>query len=253
MEINNKYLFHYTSVGNLSLILKNKAIRFSRLDKVNDPEEAQAHDFPNAKYFIYVSCWTSEEKESLPLWNMYSSDMRGVRIRMPINMFKGRKYPKTQTTGFPVINIDNHQIKIKRDKYIYPALLTGPFKVEYSNNHLSGKECFTETQQNLFDINLWHIGLLKSEYWHFESEYRYRIIGLPMDGTWKKEDYQQFFKIPKTEYIQVPLDDSVLQELIVQLGPKATLSDSIIVELLIKEFASGAKVCDSSCKINNIL
>lgn len=32
-------IFHYTSIETLALILKNRTIRFSRLDKVDDPEE----------------------------------------------------------------------------------------------------------------------------------------------------------------------------------------------------------------------
>lgn len=33
-------IHHYTSIENLALILKNKTIRFTRLDKVDDSEEA---------------------------------------------------------------------------------------------------------------------------------------------------------------------------------------------------------------------
>lgn len=33
-------IYHYTSIENLALILKNKSIRFNRLDHVDDKEEA---------------------------------------------------------------------------------------------------------------------------------------------------------------------------------------------------------------------
>ncbi len=87
------YLFHYTSIESLCLILRSGSLKFNRLDKVNDLDEAATKNFPYAKSFVFVSCWTSEERESLPLWKMYSSDMKGVRIRMPVNMFKGRHLP----------------------------------------------------------------------------------------------------------------------------------------------------------------
>ena len=104
------HLFHYTSIANLSLILRNKRMRFQRLDKMKDPEEAKIESFPGAKYFIYVSCWTAEKdnKESLPLWNMYSSDMKGVRIRLPVNMFKGRNHPDDTTTAFQLFILNVH-------------------------------------------------------------------------------------------------------------------------------------------------
>lgn len=75
-------LFHYTTIENLCLILKSRAIRYTRLDKVNDPDESLTKQFPDSKYFVYVSSWTSEESESLPLWKMYSADMKGVRLRL---------------------------------------------------------------------------------------------------------------------------------------------------------------------------
>ena len=50
--------------------------------------------------------------------------------------------------------------------------------------------------------------------------------------------------------VDVQLDDSVIKEMVIQLGPKATFSDEIIVDLLVKEYAKGAIVCDSSIKIN---
>ena len=49
-----RYLFHYTSIDNLCLILKTRAIRFTRLDKVNDPEEALTKEFKDAKFFIII-------------------------------------------------------------------------------------------------------------------------------------------------------------------------------------------------------
>lgn len=245
-----EYLFHYTSIENLCLILKNKSLRFSRLDKVNDPEEALTKDFPPAKVFVYLSSWTFEEDndESLPLWKWYSSDMKGVRIRLPINMFKGRKYPEFETTGFPIIGVDAN-LYIKRGKKLYSSLLIGPSPVKYPKDPLNNKRCFTENHDGTLKVDLLHLGLSKYKYWHFENEWRYRIIGMPFEGSWKKEDYRQFLESPTNEYIDVPLDNSVFRELIVQLGPKATLSHSIIVELLLNKFAPEARLCDSSCKI----
>ena len=113
MSDHPKYLFHYTSIDKLCLILRNRSLRFTRLDKVNDPEEGLTRHFPSSKFFTYVSCWTSEEKESLLLWKMYSADMKGVRIRLPINMFKGRWEPEYETTGFPIIHVSEN-INVKR-------------------------------------------------------------------------------------------------------------------------------------------
>jgi hypothetical protein len=84
-------LYQYTSIDSLDKILESSTLRFSRLDKVNDPEEAIASDLPFASSSVFVSCWSSEEKESIPMWSMYGSRFGGVRIRLPTNMFTGRR------------------------------------------------------------------------------------------------------------------------------------------------------------------
>ena len=80
-------IYHYTTVDSLALILKTRTLRFTRLDGVDDVREAQQHigiDF--GKYF-FVSCWTQEEAESIPQWNMYSREMQGVRLELPVYPF----------------------------------------------------------------------------------------------------------------------------------------------------------------------
>lgn len=248
MNEHPKYLFHYTSKENLCLILRKKTIRFSRLDQVNDPEEALTKHFSDACLFTYVSCWTSEEEESLPMWKMYSADMRGLRIQLPVNMFKGRRNPEYESTGFPIMHIDAN-LNIKRKSCNYPALLVGPSKVEYMKEPLNTNSCFYENNDQTIDVELLHLGLSKHKYWAFEKEWRFKIIGMPFEGRWPKDHYTKFFEVPLNKYIDVPLDKSVFSELIIQLGPKASFADAEIVRLLLKEYAPGAKLCDSSCKI----
>src|SRR4051794_29390495 len=80
-------LYHYTSVDNLKNILQSCTLRFSRLDNVNDPEEAIASDLPFASSSVFVSCWSSAEAESIPMWSMYGQSFCGIRLRLPANMF----------------------------------------------------------------------------------------------------------------------------------------------------------------------
>lgn len=250
MKSKPSHLFHYTSIANLCLILRNRTIRFQRLDKVNDPEEAKTESFSDAKYFIYVSCWTAEkdDEESIPLWNMYSSDMKGVRIRLPINMFKGRNFPDYEVTDYPIIHAECSAIIVRKNSR-YPGMIVGPLPIEYQKDPQNTVTCF-EVKDSIVDVKLLHLGQSKPDYWYFEKEWRYKIIGMPFEGQWHKKDYDQFLTVPQNHYIDVRLDDSVINEMVIQLGPKATLSEQIIVDLLVKEFAKGAMVCDSSVKIN---
>lgn len=250
MQETPEYLFHYTSIENLCLIVKNKTIRFTRLDKVKDPEEALTKHFPSAKYVTYVSSWTSEKKESLPMWKMYSADMNGVRIRLPINMFKGRHKPQYETTGYPIIHVESN-IYVKRKNFTYSSLLIGPSPVEYVEDPLNENACFNQIDDENIDVNLLHLGLAKHKYWYFEDEWRYKVIGMPVERRWLKEDYEKFLEVPIDQYIDLPLDSSVFSQMVVQLGPRANPAQSEIVRLLLKEYATRSKLCDSSCKIKS--
>ena len=47
-----------------------------------------ASDIKNIGQFCYVSSWTDDETESIPMWNMYSTLDSGVRIKLKANPFK---------------------------------------------------------------------------------------------------------------------------------------------------------------------
>ena len=89
-----KYLYHYTSLETLALILRNKTICFNNLLYVDDLDEAETEDMGKFGKFVYVSCWTEDSEESIPLWNLYTPNMHGVRIRMPEFPFKKYRFKK---------------------------------------------------------------------------------------------------------------------------------------------------------------
>ena len=69
-------IHHYTNLEVLALILKNRTLRFTRLDQVDDPEESNfISNGVNLGPYTFVSCWTECKEESIPMWKMYT---RGV-------------------------------------------------------------------------------------------------------------------------------------------------------------------------------
>ena len=82
---NPQFLYHYTDLESLILILKNRTIRLKFLDQLDDKEESSFENFRAAAKYIFVSSWTEEEKESIPFWKMYTRDMHGVRIKLPLD------------------------------------------------------------------------------------------------------------------------------------------------------------------------
>lgn len=80
-------IHHYTNINTLALILKNKTIRFNRLDKLDDISEEESFNVLKISKYFFVSCWTYDHEESIPQWNMYTEKMAGVRITLPQNFF----------------------------------------------------------------------------------------------------------------------------------------------------------------------
>ena len=81
-------LYHYTNLKTLALILKHRTLRFNRLDKVDDLEENVKSNGLNLGQYIFVSCWTEDAEESIPLWRMYAGIENGVRICLDEDMFQ---------------------------------------------------------------------------------------------------------------------------------------------------------------------
>ncbi|MDE7438006.1 MAG: DUF2971 domain-containing protein [Muribaculaceae bacterium] len=79
-------IHHYTSIDTLKLILQNRTIRFNRSDQVDDPDEIELkiNGIAFAKYLL-ISCWTIDERESIPQWGLYSGKSKGVRITLESN------------------------------------------------------------------------------------------------------------------------------------------------------------------------
>ena len=62
-----EYLYHYTSLESLALILKNRTIRLNPLDKMDDIQEQKTADIENIGKFVFVSSWTDDVVESIPM------------------------------------------------------------------------------------------------------------------------------------------------------------------------------------------
>ena len=82
------FLYHYTSIETLALILSNRTFRLNSLDQMDDLQEKETSDIKNIGQFCYISSWTDDETESIPMWKMYSSLDSGVRIKLKTNPFK---------------------------------------------------------------------------------------------------------------------------------------------------------------------
>lgn len=248
--LTQKVLYHYTTIETLALILKNKKIRFTRADKVNDLEEIKITDLPDIKNSVFISCWTESENESIPMWALYASKARGVRIKLPTNMFKRGSDPYHSTEGnCQIINLMSLENVVQRDKvYQWIPYLFGPAIVKYSQDN-------SVSVLKNGELKVDKIGTVKSEHWRFEQERRFLIVP---DALWNPElkrfeHNREFLTTPVNEkYIDIPLDTSALDSVEVTLGPAAAEAEHIIVETLLDQYTENGepRVSDLKDQIN---
>ena len=242
-----KFLYHYTSIENFALILKNKTIRFTSLNNVDDLTEGANQESEKVGKYFFVSCWTDDSSESLAFWNMYTPQMKGVRIKLPINLFKVHKVNVYMVKGYKdgIYGSIVPQEKMKGLNYwIIPTLNNYIKKVTYTENNDLLVPKIRDKSLDKFSLDT--IGLYKSKIWEFQSEWRYMIKIFPKpDFEFDKWDENNQFNpetySPKQVRSSISIDDiyidiikSQFKRMEVVLGPKHTDAEYELVKCLLQ-------------------
>lgn len=258
-------LFQYTSIDSLEKILQNKTLRFSRLDKVNDPEEAGAEDIENAATSVFVSCWTAAENESIPMWSMYGSQFQGIRLSMPSNMFLGRDKPSIFDKGGAklIVGSDEHDPPEWQINRKPPAMrtsgcgLTGPNKVHYSNDPVFRKSRVIHQEAGGVRCYTFDLGMVKSEHWAYEEEWRFKISWFMDEVVWPDDHFFRSVTADLnsypvlTEQLFLTLDESVLNEIIITKGPLMPERDEERLEKIMLQYATSAVIQESEIPLRS--
>lgn len=118
-------------------------------------------------------------------------------------------------------------------------------EVIIGTNHILVNKELTESNFEEF------IGLYKDQKWAFQNETRFRLFAIPktlkeiasfddFKSTIENKPYNPF------TYIDLPLKETAIKNLVITLGPNSTESTCILAKLLIKEYAPSAKIKGSS-------
>jgi len=257
-------IHHYTSIQSLALILESKKIRFTRIDCLDDITEIDG--LPNEfKTLAFVSCWTEDNIENISLWSLYTQ-MKGVRISLPRNMFKAYniKAGDNGNWGYVFDTITPLPLeKVRTDNY----LISNPFwledgfykKIIYSDASVEKrKELYTENAIGDVKINaIQNLFVHKDSIWKFQNESRFYLIAYPLPplNIFKDRETQMLhindFLTPKENsmtFIDVDINENTIDNIIVRLSPNSTNADKIIVESLLKRYTSKGVVEISNLK-----
>lgn len=259
-------VYHYTTIENLALILKNRTIRLNRLDKVDDLEENAISNGVNLGQYIFVSCWTEDPEESIPLWKMYAGINNGVRIGLDVEMFQTYLLHDLTTEYYPRCE-GSILSYIPQDDYKSPDFLITPLysisdfyrKVEYVDNvnkyvDDAFKLVKEGTEVKNFNVEYNKIGRYKNKRWSFQKESRFVIGVFPFNLYYLKEEEMEAtfinsYKDNKTlpfSFYDMHLKEDVINNIEITLSPGATESQSIIIGSLCNQYAQGARIKDSA-------
>lgn len=239
-----EYLYHYTNVDTLNLIIKNGTFRFNSLQNVDDLEEMETEDFGNLGRFCYVSCWTDEMKESIPMWKEYTSPKKGLRIRLPISIFEevqdigftreqliqlGAKKEEIQAfAGFPYTK---GLASYERENLVkFMPQIVELFPVTYTKDSKLLRYSVYNEDENSSRLETKLIGKFKNIDWNYQSEWRYKLFAFPLGlftiaaNPQLMADPQQILKIIRTvpipyDYFDIPFREECLSELEILTSP----------------------------------
>jgi hypothetical protein len=274
-------LYHYTSVETLSLILKNRTIRFNNLCNVDDPTEEQSEDIQNFGGFVFVSCWTDTNVESIPMWRMYAerhSSVGGVRLKLPVSPFKNYEIEgyalrrtgaedsepelvtTTRCTFYPIdLILGGHwPHPNKQNELLFPIEYTEDTKLIMPKVFISPS---LADENPSWKIDLDPIGRYKREAWVFQREWRYRFaifpqslkgssvyatrLGIELDPSeMLKNLYSGIAKLPFS-YVDLSLSDAALENMEITLSPAISDVARQDVISLVKEYCPQARIVES--------
>jgi hypothetical protein len=264
------FLYHYTSIETLALILSNRTFRLNSLDQMDDLQEKETSDIKNIGQFCYISSWTDDETESIPMWKMYSSLDSGVRIKLktnPFKLFENTPESIKEVSVLPVTD-ESNGVYLKsiipiadmmKKGYICPAAMSNNIlhKVEYTSDPSKLYPKLVTYEGDKFSISLGTLGIHKNIHWEFQHEWRYILQFYPVNINQDPNILPTSVQIMANKilhglekqpfpFYDLQLDDVAFSEMEITLSPKISAGYRLIVNSLIEKYNPSALIHNSS-------
>lgn len=269
-------LYHYASLDTLALILHNRTIRFSRLDKVDDPQEQRSADSQNLGKMKLVSCWTSSDEESIPMWREYAGAECGVRIQMksyPFKLYSVSTESLNNLSSEAVLNAlggsfdglhlpledfwdkNYHFFETARDREML-------HEVEYTNDEsLLFPKVINAFENGGLVADLNALGVHKTTAWSYQKEWRYILTAIPIgidsviNGRLDQIVRANDVILDKCDpgippYYDLVISDEAFSSMKIVSSPKMTPGNRVILNTLIEKYAPGIEVAESTIELS---
>lgn len=238
---------------------------------MDDRQEQMTADVKNIGQFCYVSSWADDERESIPMWNMYASLPFGVRIRLRANPFL--IYSDTAQDIAKALNLsceDDQKeccfkslishIEMISNRFYSPQARSMKIlsKIEYTDDpDLLCPHILAEGSNDELSIQIGKLGKYKNIHWTFQNEWRYVMnfipfnMNQPVDKIY--EEYMSFaIKVrlglakQPFPYYDLRISEEAFREMEITLSPQISAGNRAIVDCLVEKYNPHAKVIESS-------
>ena len=264
-----EYLYHYTSVDVLALILQNRTIRLNPLSKLDDKQEQRTADVINLGKFIFVSSWTSDEDESIPMWKMYTEPTAGVRIRLKANPFLQHTTPLkdiAKVFGNRIVNETVGNVNVPSFLNLSILIDKGYFSAQAWSGDILRKVIYTDDSDLLepkvlnstndnFQIEIGKMGIYKDSHWSFQNEWRYLMSFFPLKisniNTAEDNFKTMMMKLaqgieePPFDYYDLDIDPEMFKQMEITFSPQISTANRTIVDALIQKYNPSANLRES--------
>lgn len=264
----SEFLYHYTSIESLALILKNRTIRLNPLDKMDDLQEQRTADVENIGKFVFVSSWTADSIESIPMWRMYANPSSGVRIKLRKNPFAWHENYVEDIANIAGLIVAPDSAKMVRTfldlsdmmerGYMSAQAMTGNIleQVQYTNDTTKLEPRITTIGSDQLGLNIGTLGKYKNKYWEFQKEWRYILAFMPMDFKNGIEVMRQRFgqslmriakgiEPPPFRFYDLEIEPRFFEEMEIVGSPQMTAGNRVILETLVEKYNPNAIIKNS--------
>ena len=265
-----EFLYHYTSIESLALILKNRTIRLNPLDKMDDLQEQKTADVEHLGKFVFVSSWTDDPTESIPMWKMYTNPTAGVRIRLRKNPFV-----RHGTRGADIEKVLGIPAKSEQDRVNYvdtfldlsKMMDQGYFsaqawggnileKITYTNDLAELEPKVATITDETIHLDIGKLGKFKNTHWEFQQEWRYIMTFIALDFKLGFEELSRSFSMsvnkmaqgkeaPPFRYFDLDIDPVCFAEMEIVCSPQMTVGNRVLLETIVEKYDPTATIRDS--------
>jgi len=231
-------IYHYTSFETFKKIIESGTIRFNCLKNMDDMTEGILWDTQNQSAYNFVSCWTKNSKENIPLWQMYAPDAFSIRIGIVTDFIEPDYFDDCfllNHTNRQAYVFVNHRGEGRGFEFLS--------EVKYCE---ISKMCMTKNLRSIINPDYAkYYGLVKSESWAFQEEVRFHVSAVLKKSLRPRKKESLFILCFESiinndytdiEYIDIKYNKEKMLNVDIMLGPQTTKEHKSELLIYLKKY-----------------